>query len=69
MKWKIDGNVIRLIGHNLENTEFFDGILDNLLKSSIYTFYSTVNVPNGHSIILCEFEEHRSNASPKMTQS
>ena len=47
----------------------FDGIPDNLLKSSNYTFFSTVTVPNGQSIILCDFEEHRSNASQKMTQS
>ena len=43
----------------------FDGIPDNLLKSSNYTFFSTVTVPNGQSIILCDFEEHRSNASQK----
>ena len=42
-----------------------DGIPDNLLKSSIYTFYSTVNVPDGHTIILCEFEELKSNTSQK----
>ena len=40
-----------------------DGIRDNLLKSSIYTFYSTVNVPVGHTIILCEFAELMCKAS------
>ena len=39
-------NVIKLILHNLENTEFFDGILYNML------------------IILCQFEDHRSDALP-----
>ena len=45
------------------------GIQQNLLKSSINTFYSTVNVPNVQCIIRCEFEDHWSDASPKMTQS
>ena len=45
--------------------EIFDRIPDYLLRGSNYTFFSTVNVPNGHSIIQCEFEEHRSNATKK----
>ena len=57
-------NVIKLILHNLENTEFFDGIPYNMLINSINTFYSTVWVPKCSSIILCQFEEHRSDALP-----
>ena len=37
--------------------------------NSINTFYSTVWVPKCSSIILCQFEDHRSDALPKMTQS
>ena len=40
-----------------------------MLINSINTFYSTVWVPKCSSIILCQFEDHRSNALPKMTQS
>ena len=47
----------------------FDGIPYNMLINSINTFYSTVWVPKCSSIILCQFEDHRSDASPKMTQS
>ena len=47
----------------------FDGILYNMLINSINTFYSTVWVPKCSSIILCQFEDHRSDALPKMTQS
>ena len=65
MNWRSFGNVFKLIGHDLENTEFLMEFLDNLLKSSNYTFYSTVNVPDGHTIILCEFEELKSKASQK----
>ena len=57
-------NAIRLILHNLENTKFFDGIPYNMLINSINTFYSTVRVPKCSSIILCQFEEHRSDALP-----
>ena len=57
-------NVIKLILHNLENTEFFDGIPYNMLINSINTFYSTVWVPKRISIILCQFEELWSNALP-----
>ena len=45
----------------------FDGIPQNLLKSSINTFYSWYDVSNGCSIILCQFEGYRSNVSTKMT--
>ena len=66
MSWRIFENVFKLIGRTqFGKHRISDGIPDNLLISSIYTFYSTVNVPDGHTIILCEFEELRSNASQK----
>ena len=57
-------NVIKLILHNLENTEFFDEIPYNMLINSINTFYSTVWVLKGSSIILCRFEEDQTHALP-----
>ena len=54
--------VVKLIWHNLENMEIFDGILYNMLINSINTFYSTVRVPKCSSIILCWFEDRRSDA-------
>ena len=66
MSWRTVVNVSKLILHNLENT---DGIPYNMLINSINTFYSTVWVPKCISIILCQFEDHQSDALPKMTQS
>ena len=57
-------NVIKLILRNLDNTKFFDGIPYNMLINSINAFYSTVWVPKWSSIILCQFEAHRSDALP-----
>ena len=52
-----------------EQHGIFDGIPYNMFINSINTFYSTVWVPKCSSNFLCEFEELRSNASQKKTQS
>ena len=69
MSWRIVETVFKLIGHNLENTEFLTEFRIICSFCSFCTFYSTFDAPDGHTIILCEFEVPRSNASQKMTQS
>ena len=47
----------------------FDGILWNLLKMCTTNSIFLEITPNGLSVILVDFKDHRSDASPKMKQS
>ena len=59
-------NVIKLIWHNLKNTEFLTEF--RIICSLIPLTLSTVWVPKCSSIIQCQLEEHRSDAFPLKTQ-
>ena len=66
---KIFGNVINLIGHNLEKTEFLTELRGNCSKMRTTNSKFLETTPYGLSVILVKFEDDRSDASPKMTQS
>ena len=57
-------NVLKLILNNLAKHGIFDGIPYNMPIDSINTFYSTVWFLKCSSIILCQFEDHRSDTLP-----